>query len=65
MVRGPVWLVVVKVSPNDFYVEDEYTIIVSDKEAVVKYIIVPNGHVFVPHEMTEEEEFGDLGDNED
>ncbi|MDQ0227250.1 hypothetical protein [Metabacillus niabensis] len=48
-VNGPVWLVLVDIEPNDFFAENEYTIVISDKEADVKYIIDPNGHVFTPH----------------
>ncbi|WP_145415066.1 hypothetical protein [Paenibacillus xylanexedens] len=47
-VNGAVWLVTVKIEINDFYAENEYTIVISDREASVKYIIDPNGHVYSP-----------------
>ncbi|AKG33278.1 hypothetical protein [Paenibacillus durus] len=65
-VNGPVWLVIVSIEPNDFFAENEYTIVISDKEAAVKYIIDPNGHVFCPHsETTTEEEFDEIWNDED
>ncbi|MCD1261600.1 hypothetical protein B5M42_022615 [Paenibacillus athensensis] len=48
-ITGSVWLVMVSITPNDFFAENEYTIVISDKEASVKYIIDPNGHVHSPH----------------
>lgn len=48
-INGSVWLVTVSVEPNDFFAENEYTIVISDKDATVKYIIDPNGHVYCPH----------------
>lgn len=48
-INGSVWLVTVSIEPNDFFAENEYTIVISDKEATVKYIIDPNGHVYCPH----------------
>ncbi|WP_240636881.1 hypothetical protein [Paenibacillus silvae] len=47
-VNGAVWLVVVNIESNDFFAENEYTIVISDREASVKYIIDPNGHVHSP-----------------
>ena len=47
-VNGPAWLVTVSIKPH-VCVENEYTIVVSDKEEVVKYIIDSNGHCFCPH----------------
>lgn len=66
-VNGSVWLVIVSIEPNDFFAENEYTIVISDKEAAVKYIIDPNGHVFCPHLKTmTEEEFDEIwNDNDD
>ncbi|PDZ73718.1 MULTISPECIES: hypothetical protein [Bacillus] len=65
-VNGPVWLVIVSIEPNDFFAENEYTIVISDKEAAVKYIIDPNGHIFSPHlETMTDEEFEEIfGDEE-
>lgn len=48
-INGSVWLITVSIEPNDFFAENEYTIVISDKEATVKYIIDPNGHVYCPH----------------
>lgn len=48
-INGSVWLVTISIEPNDFFAENEYTIVISDKEATVKYIIDPNGHVYCPH----------------
>lgn len=48
-INGSVWLAIVSIEPNDFFAENEYTIVISDKEATVKYIIDPNGHVYCPH----------------
>ncbi|MCR2803395.1 hypothetical protein [Paenibacillus soyae] len=48
-INGSVWLVIVSIEQNDFFAENEYTIVISDKEATVKYIIDPNGHVYCPH----------------
>lgn len=60
-VNGPVWLVMVSIAPNDFFAENEYTIVISDKEASVKYIIDPNGHVHSPHlETLTHDEFDSL-----
>ncbi|MGQ3376803.1 hypothetical protein ACT6P6_01935 [Priestia endophytica] len=48
-VNGPVWLVTVSIKPHELCVENEYAIVASEKEEVVKYIIDPNGHCFCPH----------------
>ncbi|MEK4879770.1 hypothetical protein [Paenibacillus sp. FSL R5-0908] len=48
-INGSVWLVRVSIEPNDFFAENEYTIVISDNEATVKYIIDPNGHIYCPH----------------
>ncbi|UQZ33596.1 hypothetical protein C2I18_08590 [Paenibacillus sp. PK3_47] len=47
--NGPVWLVRVSVAPDDFFAENEFTMVISDTEAAVKYMIDPNGHVHSPH----------------
>lgn len=47
--KGPAWLVLVKITPTVFDVDDEYTIVISVEQGIVKYIIDPNGHPFIPH----------------
>ena len=48
-VQGIAWLVLVGITPTGFEAEDEYTIIISDEQAEVEYIIDPNGHYYAPH----------------
>lgn len=59
-VQGVAWLVLVGITPTGFEAEDEYTIVISDEQAKVEYIIDPNGHYYAPHvkdsdEMSDEE----------
>ncbi|MGG1592470.1 hypothetical protein [Terribacillus saccharophilus] len=59
-VQGVAWLVLVGITPTGFETEDEYTIVISDEQAKVEYIIDPNGHYYAPHvkdsdEMSDEE----------
>ncbi|MCM3225697.1 hypothetical protein [Terribacillus saccharophilus] len=59
-VQGVAWLVLVSITPTGFETEDEYTIVISDEQAKVEYIIDPNGHYYAPHvkdsdEMSDEE----------
>jgi len=66
-VKGVAWLVLVSIVPTVYEADDEYTIIVSDEKADVKYIIDPNGHYYCPHSkgnngMTDEE-FDAIWDN--
>lgn len=63
----PVWLVMVNIIPTVFQADDEYTIVISDEEAQVKYLIDPNGHYYAPHTKEDgltDEEFDRLW-NED
>ncbi|WP_238353818.1 hypothetical protein [Paenibacillus sp. 23TSA30-6] len=47
--NAPVWLVLVSIIPTIFEADNEYTIVISDAEAKVKYLIDPNGHYYTPH----------------
>ncbi|SPY17047.1 Uncharacterised protein [Paenibacillus polymyxa] len=63
----PVWLVMVSIIPTVFQADDEYTIVISDAEEQVKYLIDPNGHYYAPHTKKDgltDEEFNRLW-NED
>ncbi|TKH41889.1 hypothetical protein C1I60_21505 [Paenibacillus terrae] len=63
----PVWLVMVNIILTVFQADDEYTIVISDAEAQVKYLIDPNGHYYAPHTKEDgltDEEFDKLW-NED
>lgn len=63
----PVWLVMVSIIPTIFEADDEYTIVISDAEAQVRYLIDPNGHYYAPHTKEDgltDEEFDKLW-NED